>query len=59
MEGWMKDFKGKSLCEIAKKIDIKKKLDKYAELIKDPGYVCVKCGRSAADKGNLCRPEKI
>ncbi|MBF0217364.1 MAG: hypothetical protein HQL30_10275 [Candidatus Omnitrophica bacterium] len=55
----MKDMKSKTLCEIAKKTNIKKKIENYAELVKDPGYVCVKCGRAAADKGNLCKPVKI
>ena len=28
-------------------------------LVKDPGYICAKCGRVAHCKNHLCEPEKI
>jgi hypothetical protein len=29
---------------------------RYANLVKDPQFVCKSCGRVAADKQNLCEP---
>ena len=31
----------------------------YKSLIRDPKFMCKNCGRAAADKKNLCNPEKI
>ena len=28
-------------------------------LVKDPGYICAKCGRAAHRKGNLCSARKL
>ena len=34
-------------------------LTDYKELIKNPEFVCKKCGRAAKSKDNLCQPDKI
>jgi hypothetical protein len=43
------------LCKISKRGD----LEKMRELVKDACYLCRKCGRSAHDTRNLCRPVVI
>jgi len=50
---------GKSLCKIVKSKKIRKEFEEYRKLVKNPRYVCVKCGRTARSKRNLCEPEKI
>jgi len=34
-------------------------LEKIKKLVKDAGYVCKNCGRSAKDEENLCNPTKL
>ena len=31
----------------------------YKELVKDPKFMCKKCGRAAVKKEYLCEPEKL
>jgi hypothetical protein len=31
----------------------------YAELIKNPKFVCKRCGRGSDSKENICQPKKI
>jgi hypothetical protein len=47
------------LCKLADKKYPKKKFAEYAELIRKAAYICEKCGRAAAVKKNLCKPQKI
>ena len=43
----------KHLCDMAKRgVDLKT----YKELVKDPKFICKKCGRAAAKEENLCEP---
>ena len=46
----------KRLCN-EKNLD--KKLDKYVELVKDPQYVCKKCGRAAHKAKHVCKPHEM
>jgi hypothetical protein len=46
-----------SLCELRKRI--KKHLEEYKRLVRDPTHVCRKCGRAARDPDNLCKPEPL
>lgn len=55
----MAKLKEKSLCKLVGNKILKKNLEAYSELIRDPNFVCGKCGRAAKDKKNLCEPEKI
>jgi len=48
----------KTLCEWSEK-DIEKKLDKLAELVGAPRFVCASCARAAAKKGALCKPKRL
>lgn len=34
-------------------------LDLIKSLVQDSRYVCIGCGRTAADKENLCSPEEL
>ncbi len=49
----------KHLCLLKNIGFVKRNLEEYKTLVKDPEYVCRKCGRSAARKKNLCKPEKF
>ncbi|WP_176720463.1 hypothetical protein [Desulfuribacillus stibiiarsenatis] len=49
----------KVLCKLCKDDCLKKCFDDYVELIKEPKYVCKKCGRTAHKEKNLCKPVKI
>lgn len=41
------------LCDMAiRGVDLKT----YKELVKDPKFICKKCGRAAAKEENLCEP---
>lgn len=43
----------KHLCDMTKRgVD----LNTYKELVKDPKFICKKCGRAAAKEENLCEP---
>jgi hypothetical protein len=46
------------LCKWKSK-KIEKSFDEYSELVKEPSYICTKCGRASCAKKNLCKPQKI
>jgi hypothetical protein len=48
----------KNLCKWGKK-DLEKNLDEYTEIVKDPRFVCMKCGRVANKKKLLCKPKEL
>ncbi|MFC1714584.1 hypothetical protein ACFL6S_13035 [Candidatus Poribacteria bacterium] len=47
--------KSKSLCKLVSK----GKMDQVAKLAKGAKYICLSCGRAAADNANLCKPSRI
>jgi hypothetical protein len=49
----------KKLCKLAGKDFPEKHFDRYVDLVRDPAYVCVKCGRVAGADKNLCKPKKL
>jgi hypothetical protein len=34
-------------------------LDRIKRLVQDSRYICLGCGRTAADQENLCSPEEL
>ena len=49
----------KELCkQISSKI-LEKDFKEYIRIVKEPKYVCLKCGRVAKKEGYLCKAEKI
>ena len=50
--------KNKSICSLGK-INIEKEFESLSKLVNKPKHICLKCGRAANEKGNLCKPEKI
>ena len=34
-------------------------LTNYKDLVRNPDFVCKKCGRAAKSKDNLCEPDKL
>ena len=57
--GTMGRKEDKKLCKLAKKDFPGKHLHRYAVLVRDPAFVCVKCGRAAVSKKNLCNPKTL
>jgi hypothetical protein len=55
----MSDNKEKHLCKLVKKDYLKENLPDYIELIKNPKYICKKCGRVAVDKHYICKPVEM
>jgi hypothetical protein len=50
---------GKSLCKLVGKKALKDDPGAYADLVFKPQFICLKCGRAANRKNNLCDPEGI
>lgn len=48
---------GKELCK--QKKTLKSDFAGYVLLVQQPRFVCLKCGRAANKKKNLCNPQKI
>jgi hypothetical protein len=44
---------------MAGKKKLKDGLDAYIELVRDPKYICLKCGRVSKYKKCLCNPKKL
>ena len=54
---WLEEEKpedhSKHLCSLlGGKIDV----EEYKKLVRNPKFLCKKCGRLAANEGNLCEP---
>lgn len=49
----------RTLCKLVKKDFLKKHLREYKELVKDPIWVCRKCGRAANNMESLCKPARL
>ena len=47
------------LCKLIKGNMLQGNFHGYQELVRDPQYLCGKCGRAAREKINLCKPIKI
>jgi rubrerythrin len=47
------------ICKLAKKDFMKTNLKEYSKLVKNPLFVCQKCGHVAANKTNLCKPVEL
>jgi hypothetical protein len=50
--------KAKKLCDW-KSQDITKKLDKFSDIVRNPQFVCAKCGRVADKKKWLHKPTAL
>ena len=48
---------GEHLCHLVEDMGIG--IDEYKALIKNPEFLCRKCGRVATREGNLCEPIKV
>ncbi|MEI8217175.1 MAG: hypothetical protein WCF96_08745 [Eubacteriales bacterium] len=44
------------LCKLVKKDFLKKHLDDYKELVTEPAWLCLKCGRTAKEMKSLHKP---
>lgn len=49
----------KKLCKLVSDGFLDDHTKKYTQMVNDPKYVCMKCGRAANDEDSLCRPKKI
>ncbi len=50
-----KDLQHTTLCKAVKGA----KMKEIVALVRDARFICEKCGRAAANKGNLCAPRKL
>ena len=46
----------KHICQIK---DIKEDLEKVKSLVRDPLFICKRCGRAAKSEDSLCKPSKL
>lgn len=49
--------KDQHLCKL--KDELKEDFNRYVRLIKDPRFVCLKCGRAANEEKRLCKPVSL
>lgn len=49
----------RSLCKLIKKDFQKEHFEQYKDMVREPEFVCKKCGRVAREANNLCKPEKL
>ena len=49
----------KSLCKLVEKKLLNKDPAAYIDLVSNPKFVCLNCGRIANSKKNLCKPENM
>jgi hypothetical protein len=47
------------VCKLVKKDFQKSNLKEFSDLVKNPKFVCQKCGRVANDKKYLCKPIEL
>lgn len=47
------------LCYLQNLGYVESNLDDYKELVRNPRYICKKCGRAAASEKNLCSADKL
>lgn len=52
----MKQLKDKALCKLVKDDALEELLESYAELVRNPTHLCIKCGRVSNDRKRLCKP---
>ena len=53
------DWREMHLCYLANFGYQAQDTKEYKELVRNPKYICKRCGRVAANKINLCIPEKL
>lgn len=49
----------KTLCKRVKEDYLKENLKEYIKMVKEPKYICKKCGRVAEKEETLCKPKKM
>ena len=49
----------KKLCKLVSDGFLDDHTKKYTQMVNNPKYVCMKCGRVANDEESLCRPKKM
>ncbi len=47
------------LCKLVKKDYHKTNLKEYSKLVRNPNFICAKCGRVAQETKHLCKPAKL
>ncbi|MCX6089411.1 MAG: hypothetical protein NTX88_03355 [Candidatus Atribacteria bacterium] len=47
------------LCHLQYSGYMNQHFDDFKPLVKNPQYICRKCGRAAASETSLCQPEKL
>ena len=51
-----KGSKDKHLCKLKKSLLKEGDIEGYLEYIREPKYLCRKCGRMGNSKDNICKP---
>ena len=55
--GDKKKLKKTSLCDLKKLLE--DDAETFFELVRDPKFICKKCGRAAKSEDNLCKPTDL
>jgi hypothetical protein len=45
------------LCDLVRRGEVSQ--EQLKEFVRDPNYICNKCGRSAKTAANLCEPKQL
>jgi len=49
----------KHLCHLQYNGFMNQHFEEFKQLVKNPQFICRKCGRAALHADNLCQPEKL
>jgi len=55
----MGDSRDKKMCKLLKKDHIEDDFEFVRSLVRDPKFICKKCGRVANEENRICKPKSL